>query len=93
MAHELDRILFPGFLKDTFEISLGAFFKSMEMMKSPQATAEKMMSEAKTLVSVPDDAGEGLKAKVQAMAAVWVEKSATLMNECQTAGQKFTEGK
>jgi hypothetical protein len=92
MADEFDRVLFPGFLKDTFEISLGAAFKSMEMMKSPQATAEKMMSEAKTLMTVPADAGEGFKAKAEAIAAVWVEKSATLMNECKTAGQKFTEG-
>jgi hypothetical protein len=92
MAKEYDRILFPGFMQDTFAISLGACYKSMEMMKSPQQSIEKMMSEMKTLVSVPDDAGEGLKAKAQAIAAVWMEKSATLMNECKTAGQKFTEG-
>ena len=92
MAKEYDRILFPGFLQDGFAISLGACYKSMEMMKSPQQAIEKMMSEMKTLVSVPEDAGEGLTAKVQAVAAVWMEKSATLMNECKTAGQKFTEG-
>jgi hypothetical protein len=92
MAKEYDRILFPGFMQDTFAISLGACYKSMEMMKSPQQSIEKMMSEMKTLVSIPDDAGEGLKAKAQAIAAVWMEKSATLMNECKTAGQKFTEG-
>lgn len=92
MADEFDRVLFPGILKDTFEISLGAMFKSMEMIKKPTESAEKMFSECKTLVTVPDDAGDGLKAKAQAMAAVWMEKSATLMNECKTAGQKFTEG-
>jgi hypothetical protein len=92
MANEFDRVLFPGFLQDTFAISLGACYKSMEMMKSPQQSMEKMMSEMKALISVPDDAGEGLKAKAQAIAAVWMEKSATLMNECKTAGEKFTEG-
>ncbi len=92
MADEFDRVLFPGFLKDAFAISLGAAYKSLEMMKSPQKSVEKTMTEMKELVTVPEDAGEGLKAKAQAVAAVWMEKSATLMNECKTAGQKFTEG-
>ena len=92
MANEVDRVLFPGILKDTFEISLGAGFKCVEMIKSPQQAAEKMMTEAKTLITIPDDAGEGIKAKAEAIAAVWVEKSAALVNECKTAGQKFTEG-
>ncbi len=92
MANEFDRFMFPGFLQDTFAISLGAAFKSVEMMKSPQQTLEKMMTEAKTLVTIPDDAGEGLTAKAQAIAAVWMERGATMMNDCKTAGQKFTEG-
>jgi len=92
MAKEFDRVLFPGFMQDTFAISLGAAYKSFEMMKTPQQSMEKMLSEAKTLVTVPSDAGTGFKAKLQAVAAVWMEKSATLMNECKTVGQKFTEG-
>lgn len=92
MSKEYDRFLFPGFLEDTFAISLGAAYKSVEMMKSPQQSVEKMMTEMKTLVTIPDDAGEGLKAKAQAIAAVWMEKSATMMNDCKTTGQKFTEG-
>ena len=92
MAKEYDRFLFPGFLQDTLAISLGAAFKSVEMMKSPQQSVERMVSEAKNLVTVPDDAGEGLTAKAQAIAAVWMEKGATMMNDCKNAGQKFTEG-
>lgn len=92
MSKEYDRVLFPDFLQDTFAISLGAAFKSVEMMKSPQQSLEKMMSEMKTLVTIPDDAGEGFTAKAQAIAAVWMEKSATMMSDCKTAGQKFTEG-
>jgi len=93
MAKEYDRFLFPGILEDTFAISLGAAFKSVEMIKSPQESIEKMMTEAKTLVTVPEDAGEGLTAKAQAIAAVWMEKGAAMMNDCKSAGQKFTEGK
>ena len=92
MAKEYDRFLFPGFLQDTFEISLGAAFKSFEMMKAPQQSIEKMMTEARSLITIPDDAGEGLTAKAQAIAAVWMEKGATMMNDCKTTGQKFTEG-
>jgi hypothetical protein len=92
MSKEYDRALLPGFLEDTFEISLGAAYKSFEMMKSPQESIEKMLTEMKALVTVPEDAGEDLKGKAQAIAAVWMEKSATLMNDCKTAGQKFTEG-
>ena len=92
MAQEFDRMFLPGLLKDTFEISLGAAFKGMEMMMRPQSTAERMVAEAMTLMSVSESAGDGLAAKVQAVAAVCVEKSATLMGECKTAGQKFTEG-
>ncbi len=92
MANEYDRFLFPGFLQDGFAISLGAAYKSLEMMKTPQQSIGKMVDEMKTLVTIPDDAGEGLKAKAQAIAAVWMEKSASLMNECKTAGMKFTEG-
>jgi hypothetical protein len=92
MANEYDRFMFPGFLQDTFAISLGAAFKSVEMMKSPQQSIEKMMTEAKSLVTIPEDAGEGLAAKAQAIAAVWMEKGASMMNDCKTAGEKFTEG-
>jgi uncharacterized protein YbaA (DUF1428 family) len=62
------------------------------MMKSPQQSIEKMVTEAQTLVTIPDDAGDGLTAKAQAVAAVWMEKGATMVNDCKTAGLKFTEG-
>ena len=93
MSKEQDRGLFPGLLEDAFAISLGAAYKSVEMMKRPQESMEKVMAEAVTLVSVPSDAGEGLKSKAESLAAVWIEKSAILMHDCKTAGEKFTEGK
>ena len=92
MSNEYDRALFPGFLRDTLEISLGAAYKSFEMMMSPQQSFEKMITEIQTLVTVPHHAGDDFKSKAQAIAAVWMEKSATMMNDCKTAGQKFTEG-
>ena len=83
----------PEFLQTTFSVYLGACYKSLEMMKSPQDSFEKMLSEMKELFTVPPDAGEGLQKKAEAVAAVWMEKSATLMETCKTAGEKFTEAK
>jgi hypothetical protein len=93
MADELDRKLIPGFMQTTFEVYLGAAFKSFEMMKKPQESIPKMFSEMRSLVTIPSDAGEGLEKKAQALAAVWMEKGASLMEDCKTTGQKFTEGK
>lgn len=93
MADELDRKLMPGFVQMTFAISLGATYKSFEMMKSPFETAGKMMSEIRSLLSIPPDAGEGLVNQSQALAAVWMEKGAGFIQECRVAGEKFTEGK
>ena len=91
MADEFDRKYLPEFLQDTFVLSLGACYKSVEMMKAPQASAEKIFAEMKTLFSIPSDAGEGLQKKAEAVAAVWMEKMAGLMEECKSAGLKFTE--
>ncbi|MEX2261878.1 MAG: hypothetical protein WD696_07990 [Bryobacteraceae bacterium] len=90
---EYDRKILPGFVQDTFAISLGMAYKSFEMMKSPQESMGRMMDEMKTLFTIPSDAGEGARKKAEAVAAVWMEKGAMLMEECKTAGQKFTEGK
>ena len=93
MAEEIDRKIMPEFLQDTFSIYLGACYKSVEMMKSPQDSMSKMFTEMKELFSIPSDAGEGLQKKAEAVAAVWMEKSATLMETCKSAGQKFTDAK
>jgi hypothetical protein len=93
MADEFDRKLMPDFLQTTFAISLGAAYKSWEMMLSPVQSVSKMVSEMGSLVSIPSDAGDGLTAKAQALAAVWMEKGAALMQDCRTAGEKLTEGK
>ena len=83
----------PDFLQTAFAVSLGATYKSFELMKTPIATTNKMLAEMKSCVTVPPDAGETLKSKAQALAAVWMEKGATYMEECKQAGLKFTEGK
>jgi hypothetical protein len=93
MADEIDRKIMPETLQTVFSISLGACYKSVEMMKSPQDSISKMFSEMKELFSIPSDAGEGLQKKAEAVAAVWMEKSATLMETCKSAGEKFTEAK
>jgi hypothetical protein len=83
----------PDFLQAGFSIYLGACFKSMEMMKSPQETATKMFGEMKELFTIPKDAGDGLQKKAEAIAGVWMEKTASLVETCKTTGEKFTEAK
>ena len=92
MAQEFDRRMMPDIFHTTLTLSLGAAYKSVEMLRSPTESLPKMMTEMKTLLTVPGDAGDGLKQKMEAMASVWVGKGMTLMAECKTAGEKFTEG-
>ncbi len=91
MADEFDRKLIPELFQSALAISLGASYKSVEMAKKPKDSFDKMWREMKTLVTIPDDAGEGVQEKVKALAAVWMEKGATWMEECRSAGEKFTE--
>jgi len=93
MSDELDRKLIPELLQTTFAVSLGAAFKSVEMMKDPIGSMNKMVSEARSLLTIPSDAGEGLQKKAEAVASVWMEKAAAMVDECKTAGEKFTQGK
>ncbi len=93
MADELDRKIMPDFLQTAFAVSLGATFKSFEMMKDPLGSVTQMWDEMKGLFAMPKDAGDGLQKKAEAIAAVWMEKGATLFESCRSAGEKFTEGK
>jgi hypothetical protein len=93
MADEFDRRIMPEFLQTTFTLSLGAAYKSLEMAKSPAESLSKMVTEVKTLFTMPEDTGSGLQDKLQAIAGNMMEKGATLVGELKTAGDKFTEGK
>ena len=93
MAEEIDRKIMPDFLQTTFSLSLGACFKSLEMMKTPQDSATKMFREMKEMFSLPKDAGEGLQQQAKAVAGVWMMKGMDLMETCKSAGEKFTEAK
>ena len=92
MAEEIDRKLMPEFMQTTFAISLGAFYKSFEMMMQPQDSAGKMLEEMKSLVEIPADA-DGLQKKAEALAGNFMTKAAGYMEACKNAGEKFTEGK
>ena len=83
----------PETLQTVFSLSLGAAYKSFEMMKSPSNSISTMLSEMKELFSLPKDAGKGLKGKAEAVAGVWMSKGMDLMETCKTAGEKFTEAK
>lgn len=91
MSDEFDRKLIPELIQSALSISLGGCYKGLELMKKPQESAGKVWEEMKNLVTIPDDAGAGLQDKAKALAAVWMEKGATWMEECRSAGEKFTE--
>ncbi len=93
MAEEIDRKLLPEFMQSAFAICMGAMFKSVELMKHPQQSMEKMASSMKTLLTIPDDAGEGLQNKAQAIAAAWMQEGATIIEDCRSTGAKFTDTK
>jgi hypothetical protein len=91
MADEFDRKLIPELFQSALAISLGSCYKSFEMMKTPQESATKVWDEMKALVTIPEDAGSDIQDKAKALAAVWMEKGATWMEACKSAGEKFTE--
>jgi hypothetical protein len=91
MADEFDRKLIPEFFQSALSISLGGCYKSFEMLKTPQESANKAWEEMKALFTIPDDAGEGIQEKAKAIAAVWMEKGASWVEACKSAGEKFTE--
>jgi hypothetical protein len=92
MADEFDRRIMPDILQTTLTVSLGAAYKSLELLKTPSESLPKVVAEMKSLLSVPEDAGDGLKEKFEAMAGVWFEKGTNIVAECKSAGEKFTEG-
>jgi len=93
MADELDLRILPAAAKDVLSVSLGAAWKSFGAAMKPMETVPAMFDTAKQLVTIPDDAEGGIRGKAEALAGVWMDKGMTLLNECKTAGEKFTEGK
>lgn len=94
MANASDGKMLQGILQTTFDVSLGAAVKSLQMMRTPEESIGKVVSTVRDLVTIPDDEfAPGLQEKAQVIAGVWLEKGATLLNECKTAGEKLTEGK
>ena len=91
MADELDRKVLPEFLQATFALSLGAAYKSVEMMMKPQESFPKMFSGVKSLFEIPEDAPSTLRGKAEAIAGNVMGTGATIVQECQNAGKKFTD--
>jgi hypothetical protein len=93
MADEFDRKMMPDFMNTTLAVSLGAAYKGFEMLLNPMESFPKMVSEMKDLVSIPEDSGDGIQQKMEALAGVWLEKGTHMMADCKSAGEKFTEDK
>ena len=93
MADELDLRILPAATKDVLSVSLGAAWKGFGAFMKPMDTIPAMFHTAKQLVTIPDDTEGGLRQKAEALAGVWMDKGMTLLNDCKTAGEKFTEGK
>lgn len=92
MADEFDRRIMPDLFQTTLSVSLGAAYKGLEMLRSPAESLPKMVEEMKNLLTVPANAGDGLQQKFEAMAGVWLTRGTTIVAECKTTGEKFTEG-
>lgn len=93
MANEFDRKILPDILQTTLSVSLGAAYKGYEMMRNPLESVPKVINEMKTMVTPPEGFRNGLPDMVKGVAGVWMEKGVTIMYDCKTAGEKFTEGK
>ena len=83
----------PELMQTAFTVSLGAGYKSVEMLKDPMASMNKVMAEVNTLLTLPEHAPADLTGKAEAVAAAWMDKGMTLVDECRTAGEKFTGAK
>ncbi len=93
MAQELDLKILPDAAKDILALSLGVAWKSFDAATRPMDTFPAMVTTAKQMVTVPEGTEGGLREKAEALAGVWMDKGMSLMNDCKTAGEKFTEGK
>ena len=67
MADEFDRQVMPEFLQTTLTLSLGAAYKGLEMARSPVESLSTFVSEVKTIFTMPEDTGDGLQDKLQAI--------------------------
>jgi hypothetical protein len=92
MAAEFDRRMMGKLFRTTLSVSLGAAYKGFEMLATPAESLPKVVDEVKTLLTVPPCAGDDLQQKFEAMAGLWLAKGTTIVAECKTTGEKFTEG-
>lgn len=86
-------MILPPAAKDVLSISLGAAWKSFDAVIHPMDSVPAMAATAKQFITIPADTESGLGKKAEALAGVWMEKGMNLLNDCKTAGEKFTEGK
>ena len=93
MADEFDRRYLPDVLQTTFAVSLGAAYKSVNMMRTPMESIPQMLVEVKSLVELPEDGARNPRAIAEAIAGNLMAKSAELVQACKTAGERFTEDK
>jgi hypothetical protein len=93
MADEFDRRFLPDVIQTSFAVSLGAAYKSLNMMRSPMESIPQMLVEVKSLVELPADGERSAQAIAQAIAGNILAKGAELMQACKTAGERFTEDK
>jgi hypothetical protein len=93
MADEFDRKLLPDLIQTTFAVSLGAAYKSVNMMRTPLESIPVVLGEVKSLVELPTEGELSPQVIAQAIAGNIMAKGAELMQSCKTAGERFTEDK
>lgn len=89
MVDKFDPKMIPELFQTALKVSIGAPLVGIEMMMKPEESAGRMLEEAKTLLTIPSDAGEGIQGQVKAIAATWMERGASWMEECRAAGEKI----
>ena len=93
MADEFDRRFLPDLIQTTIAVSLGAAYKSVNMMKTPLESIPQVLVEVKSLVDLPADGDRSPQGIAQTIAGNIMAKSAEIMQSCKTAGERFTEDK
>lgn len=93
MAAELDLKFLPDAARDVLGISLGAAWKGFDAATRPMESLPALFDAAKGMITVPAGTEGGVREHAEALAGVWMDKGMTLLNDCKSAGEKFTGGK
>jgi hypothetical protein len=88
---DTDRKFMPDLFQTAFNVSVGAAYKSFEMMLNPMESANRMIAEARDIISFASEAGDGIQEKAGALAGAWMDRSLSIVEDCRSAGARIAE--